>query len=568
MRRRFLLLLILVLIPLGGMPAHAQSQVPPLVVFIEDQQLQTASITDPGPDGLTRLEQVFKDLGAQTRWLDLKSPLPEETRVVVIVRPLGPLPVDQLARLWVTLVRGGHLLLAIDPVGLVAVRGEGDVPIRSDRANSGLATLLKMFYGISLQDTFVAAPWFALTSITNQDTTLVSVSAENVVQHAVDEPLETYDLPVEMWGARTMTIDPLGPNSYAVPLLYTENGYGEADQGVFNTRGNPSPLELNLGVDSVGRLFTASLAENTRFGSRIVVLGSSTSVLNDYGLAVDADGRSPLHLGNRIFTERVAAWLLDLPAENWPALPDGYTWVSLDGEGSDWEATPALLSDAPNDALVARYDIETVRAFRDDSFQYLLVETAELPNPEARLTLAIENNYDGIPDMYLTITAREVIARSNDGPDEVVPDGRMFVGDALEVRLPLRVTGEGALIGQVCLSDSRTSPDSMSIDCVEQPPALVPVVRTQAPERVRFPDGPRAVVHSLEAAINVRAGPGTDFPVFKVVPNGTLFAATGRTVAGDWIRVENAFYSGWLADFLVALNSPLSNLPVVESPAP
>jgi len=455
--------------------------------------------------------------------------------------------------------------VAIDPVGLAAVRDNGDVAIRSDRANSGLATLLKMNYGIGLQDTIVVAPWFTLTSITNQNTTFVSVSPENVVQHAINEPLLVYDLPVEMWGARTMTVDPMGIGSYAIPLLYTEVGYGETDQGVFNTRSNPSPLELNLGVDSIGRLFTAALAENTRFGSRVAVIGNSTSVLNGYGLAVDTDSGGPLYLGNRLFAERVAAWLLDIPAENWPALPGGYTWLALDGDGSDWEATSALLTDASGDALVARYDIQSVRAFRDDNFQYLLVETAELPNPDARLTLAIENNYDRVTDVNLTLTTKDVV-RKSDGAEETIPDGRMVVGQALEIRLPIRVTGEGALIGQVCLSDSRTSPDSMPIDCVDQPPALVRVVPTHAPVRLRFPDGPRALVISTKGDINIRSKPGLDAPVFRVVPNGTMYAATGRTVAGDWIRVETGFYSGWVADFLVALNSPLSNLPVIERP--
>lgn len=566
MRRRFLLLLILVLIPVGKVPGYAQDQASPLVVFVDDPQLQTAAITDTGPYGLARLEQVFKDLGAETRSVDLKSPLPAETRVVVLVGPLGPLPVDQLARLWVGMVHGAHLLVAIDPVGLTAVRDKGEVASRSDRASSGLATLLKMYYGIGLQDTFVVAPWFTLTSITNQNTTYVSVSPENVVQHAISEPLLTYDLPVEMWGARTMTVDPLGIGSYAVPLLYTGTGYGEADQGVFNTRGNPSPLELNLGVDSIGRLFTAALAENTRFGSRVAVMGSSASVLNGYGLAVDPDGGSPLYLGNRLFAERVAAWLLEIPVENWPALPGGYTWLALDGDGSDWEVTSALFTDASGDALVARYDIQTVRAFRDDNFQYLLVETTELPNPDVRLTLEIENNYDGVPDAYLTLTAQEVVVRSGDGAEETVPDGRMVVGQALEVRLPIRVTGEGALIGRVCLSDSRTSLDSMPIDCVDQPPAPARVVPTHAPVRLRFPDGPRAVVSSTVGNVNIRSKPGMNAPVFRIVPNGTMYAATGRTVAGDWIRVETGFYSGWVVDFLAALNSPLSNLPVIEKP--
>ncbi|HVO71969.1 MAG TPA: SH3 domain-containing protein [Aggregatilineaceae bacterium] len=570
MRRWFLLLLVAVLIPVGHRdPGHAQDQAPPLVVFVEDQQLLAASIADSGPDGLTRLEQVFKVLGARTSQQDLTSPLPKEARVVVLVGPVGPLSPAQLARLWVYMVNGGHLLLAIDPIGLTVARDAGYLPVGADRARSGLATLLKTSYGIGLQDTFVVDPWFSLISIIHQNTTLVSVYAEGVVQHAVDEPLLTYNLPVEMWGARTMTVDPLGPDSHAIPLLYTESGYGETDQGVFNTLGTPSPLELNLGADVVGRLFTAALAENTRFGSRVVVLGSSASVENGYGLAVDADGLTPLYLANRIFAERVAAWLLDLPEESWPPLPDSYTWLALDGKSSDWGAISALLTDVPNDARAPQYDIRAVSGFRDDSFLYLLITTAEMPDPEARLTLAILNSFDGVVDyVNLSITAKQVVVQKNANPEEAVPDARMVAGQTLEVWLPLRVIGENPRIRQACLSDSRTSADSAPTDCVtQQPPAAVSLIRTQAPNNIRFPDGPRAVVLTA-AGINVRSGPGTDWPVLRVVPYGTTYAATGRTANGDWIRVENALYTGWLANLLVALNSPRSNLPVVESPTP
>jgi len=570
MRRCVLLLLVTLVIPFGYRePGHAQDQAPPLVVFIEDEQLLTASTADSGPNGLTRLEQMFKGLGAQPRQQDLASSLPEEARVVVLVRPLRALSPAQLARLWVYLVNGGHLLLTIDPVGLTVTRGTRDIPIGTDRASSGLATLLKRDYGIGLQDTLVVAPWFDSASIARQNTTLVSVHAENIVRHAIGEPLLTYDLPVEMWGARTMTVDPLGPGFQAVPLLYTETGYGEADQGVFGARGTPSPLELNLGVDPVGRLFTAALAENGRFGSRVVVIGNSGSVEDGYGLVVGDDGRTPQHLGNRLFVERVAAWLLGLPVENWPALPDGYTWLALDGSGSDWETMSPLLTDA-HDALIPRYDVLAVRAFRDDSFLYLLIETAELPNPETRLTLALVNSEAGVVDrVALSVTARQVAVQKNDGPQEAVPDGGLAVGQALEVRLPLRIIGEAPRIGQVCLADSRTPADSAPIDCVEsQPPAAVPRVHTNAPDAVRFPEGPRAVVSTTQATINIRSKPGLNSPILRIVPNGTLYAATGATPTGDWIRVENASYSGWAAGFLVALNSPLSSLPVVESPSP
>ena len=68
-------------------PVRAQESQPPLVVFIEDEQLQTSSVLDPGPDGVTRLEQIFQSYGARA-WLTLSDPLLKDTAVIVIVRPL------------------------------------------------------------------------------------------------------------------------------------------------------------------------------------------------------------------------------------------------------------------------------------------------------------------------------------------------------------------------------------------------------------------------------------------------------------------------------------------------
>ena len=48
-------ILAVLLLLVAGMPAHAQETQPPLVVFIEDRPMDTSSILDSGPDGITRL---------------------------------------------------------------------------------------------------------------------------------------------------------------------------------------------------------------------------------------------------------------------------------------------------------------------------------------------------------------------------------------------------------------------------------------------------------------------------------------------------------------------------------
>ncbi len=117
---RRLALALLVALLIGGIvsPDHVRGQEQPLVVFVVDEQLQTAAPTAEGPDGLRALAEIFRTLGARTETVTLSAALPADARVVVLIRPLRPLPVDQLARLWEHLLRGNHLLAAIDPVGL------------------------------------------------------------------------------------------------------------------------------------------------------------------------------------------------------------------------------------------------------------------------------------------------------------------------------------------------------------------------------------------------------------------------------------------------------------------
>ena len=138
-------------------PGTLKSQSNPWWCSSEDKSLATTSIQDPGPDGISELEQIFKNFGKRVSAGAYRNdPLPEEARVLVLVRPLGPLPVPTVARLWAHILRGNHLLLAVDPIGQSTYRGEGAVKSNPDRANAGLPTLLWLAYGIGLQDTLVA----------------------------------------------------------------------------------------------------------------------------------------------------------------------------------------------------------------------------------------------------------------------------------------------------------------------------------------------------------------------------------------------------------------------------
>lgn len=556
------LLVLIGLLLLRGAPGHAQGA-PPLVVFVEDQRLQTASMIDPGPDGLTQLEQLFVRLGARTAWIRLSDPIPEDAQVVVLVRPVTALPLDYLARLWVHVARGGHLLLAIDPSGSQTARPDKPVVVNTEKAAGPLSTLLTLYFGVSLQDTFLIEPWFAHAVIANQRTAFSRVYAEPVVRHAVTDPLIAADLPVQVWGARSLDIEPFGPYSRAVPLLYTESAYGETNRDVFAARAEPVPLEINLGQDIVGRLLIAALAENTLSGARLALLGDSELLENDFGLGLYATDQQPVHWGNRVLVERIAAWLLDAPAAQWRDLPANFTRIAIDGDASDWAERAVLAEDRDALEIPSKdHDVSQIRAFYDDSYLYVLVEMANTPPADAQIAVGIENTWDGTIDFW-AICEHGQMAMNAVGVTVPLSDASCAIGAAIELRIPKRLTGVGGLVTQLCVSPTTTAIGRDAPDCVGGSIGIIPEDRTTAPLDTAGVTGPLVSVFSPQA-VNLRAAPGTDSAVVTSFASGTLLEPIGRTEAGDWIKVQNARFSGWMAATLVRANFAIERLPVID----
>ena len=75
---------------------------------------------------------------------------------------------------------------------------------------------------------------------------------------------------------------------------------------------------------------------------------------------------------------------------------------------------------------------------------------------------------------------------------DAVPDGAAAFGEGVELRLPLRVSGSGALVGRVCFSHAQTSGALEDFDCTAAPPAVVPALRTTAPANLHLAPGPLA----------------------------------------------------------------------------
>jgi hypothetical protein len=522
----------------------------PLVAFVVDDRLGTAAITETGPSGLSALVQIFIDRGAAIQAVNLDTALPADARVVVLARPQAALSAEQLARLWTHMEHGNHLLLAIDPLNY------GGRP--TDSTTGGLAVLLNSDYGINLQDSFLAEPWFAVSNMADLNGSLLFAQAD-ALPNPVTAPLDAYDLPVSVWGARTLRVEPFGINSRARPLLRTVTAYGETSRRVFAN--DPDPLELNIGVDFLGKLNLAALGENTASGSRVAILGDSELVLNGFGLSDDPDTRLPRSVGNRIFIERLAAWLLDGRVEEWPPLPTGFTWVAIDGASSEWANVPVVTA-SETDARPPV--IQQVRAFRNDAYSYLLVETSEAAAGGTRLELTFSSFSQS--RVHVSAQGRRVAVIQPDGTETVIPDARAAAaGTAVEIRLPLRITGSRNLtLSDVCLFAEGNAAEPQG--CFNTRVTVIGV-EERDPASLRLSNNPIVTINPIATtAVNVRSGPNTTFSVVSSLKMGVTLAVTGRNEAGTWIKVETGAFSGWLLAVLGIVNTDVMTLPVVQTP--
>jgi len=117
-------------------------------------------------------------------------------------------------------------------------------------------------------------------------------------------------------------------------------------------------------------------------------------------------------------------------------------------------------------------------------------------------------------------------------------------------------------IVQITMVSAMDLPGSADDGIGQQPTVDVPTV-------TGTPSGPIAIVYSdPEEQINVRSGPGTDYPRVGVLLNRQEVPAIGRTVAGDWVQIV---YVG-VDDGIAWVYAPLvrvigDELPIAEPPS-
>jgi hypothetical protein len=515
------------------------------VAFVEDDALNTASLTNPGAEGLGRLADLFRGYGASARTVTLDAPVPPDVELLVIIRPMRALPVTQTAHLWGFLERGGHLLLALDP--------NGHNRVNTIRSNAGISVLLEREYGLRLADDFLIEPWFSAASLSDVVTSWSVAYAEDIATHPITEPLVAYDLPLRLWGARSLFVEAVTGNATTTPLIYAESGYGET--GRINLGSDDlEPFQRNIGQDTQGRLLLGAVSRHHTTGSRVALIGDSEMFMNIFGQTrMIADENLPRYPGNAIFTERLVAWLMNIPVDTWPTLPEEFTRLALDGNADDWPAGLPEYVDIVFEVEPLRYDIYRTRLFHNDQFLYVHVETLGALNDPA---IQVELHLDTGEEPTVILLEDNAVWRLMETGRQRVPDAAYAVGADIELRLPLRIAGPNPVISVVCLVKAELD----VTECFREQ-MVSTQVNTIDPIPARFGSAPSAFTTN---DANIRSGPGQQWPVLSLLSGRSLLHATGRNEAGDWIRVESGRYAGWISRPLLVLNIDVERLPVVE----
>lgn len=77
------------------------------------------------------------------------------------------------------------------------------------------------------------------------------------------------------------------------------------------------------------------------------------------------------------------------------------------------------------------------------------------------------------------------------------------------------------------------------------------------------------VVVRAPVPVNIRRGPGTEFPIIVTLSVGDELPATGRVPDGSWLFVTLTDGTGWVAlDIVEVVSGVAASLPVVAAPTP
>ena len=171
----------------------------------------------------------------------------------------------------------------------------------------------------------------------------------------------------------------------------------------------------------------------------------------------------------------------------------------------------------------------------------------------------------------LTITGRSAdggwfAAYLADGIAGWVPAAQVRVfGDANELEIVQESLGPAVVATLIAEASKPQAPVATLI--ARLTPALPPPDPRPSPSPPSpSPEITGPAVTVLVEGANLRAGPGTDFPVVGGLYQNEKAALLGRNQTGDWLQVQLPASLGWIFASLVQTTVPIAELPVIDPP--
>ena len=514
-----------------------------IVAFVEDSSLSTVVRDETLGDSVSSLLNSVNAFTIETVAIDLRSPIIRNVDLVVLVRPLRRLNAQQIAHLWQYLENGGNLLLALDPNRYNNVNTED--------SRSGLNQLLNAHYGISWQDNMLIEPWFDVIPLFDITRSWSQGIADEVTPHIITQPLVDFGLPIRFWIGRSLQVESVNGSSRTNALIYTEGPHGETSQ--FNLdEPIPGQFDINIGEDAQGRLVIASVAESLENGSRVAIVGDSEIFQNGFGQLNNPDDETiPLQLGSYLFSQRLLQWLLEIPEQAWLPLPDIFTWIAVDGQAEDWTPYEGAAYNNDIDAdIPPALDIEQIQLLHNDNFAYVLIETIQ--NPATNVLVTLNAEIDG-ESVTVILEDGSVSYVDSSGNVQVIQDARYRILESIEARIPLRIVGEDPIFTEICVSDTSTASDCYETNLTST------LVGQLDPLSIRFPSVSTGYVITTA---QLQDAPD-DTPIIEL-QSQTQLAVLGRNALGDWVKVANGRYEGWVEAAELAINARRNLLPVMN----
>ena len=166
----------------------------------------------------------------------------------------------------------------------------------------------------------------------------------------------------------------------------------------------------------------------------------------------------------------------------------------------------------------------------------------------------------------LTITGRSAdggwfAAYLADGIAGWVPAAQVRVfGDAGLLEIVQESIGPAAVA--TLIAEASKPQDPIATVVARLTPAPPPPLPRPSPS----PEITGPAVTILVEGANVRAGPGTDFPVVAGLYQNESAALLGRNQTGDWLQIELPDGPAWIFAPLVQTTVPIAELPFIDPP--